>query len=57
MSEVQESINQCTSEISVVSESEESTNYIRCIGFQDQGASKAVDEMAVIKEGCRHKFS
>ena len=42
---------------SVVSESEKSTKYIRCVGFQEKAASVAADEMAVKKKAVNKKVA
>ena len=42
---------------SVVSESEKSTKYIRCVGFQERAESVAADEMAVKKKAVKKKVA
>ena len=55
VSETRRSIN-VKIKTSVVSESEKSTRYIRCVGFQEKNASVAADEMAVKRHSADTNF-
>ena len=56
VSEIQGSVN-VKIKTSVVSESEKSTKYIRCVGIQEKAASVAADEMAVKKKAVNKKVA